>query len=426
MAGAVGQLVGELLTAQHAVWQREAELAAGVPVVVRPDEPNHLAARLQAVLRAGAESVGCRTSALYLLDEATTSLKMRSCWGMPRERLLAPPRPLQGSLADLEAMLGHAVVLNNEALYRQWNAPEQYATAVCVPVSSPSTIFGTLWVFADQHRDFSEQQTNMLELVAGRIAADLEREMLLNQSASTSHLFREMETVRRFRRNQLPVAAPWLDGWEIAGWSAQDVLDGGNFHDWFCLPDGLVASVVGQVEGKGLEAALGATTLRTSVRCHGQCSYDPARILHDVNLTVWTGAAGDLSASLAYLLIDTKAGNVRYALAGAPIAAVFGRERTKILSDRGVTIGLGPEATFSTSLETLQPGETLAILSPGLAMASQKDALSGGEPTVFACLREHLNQSAKQTVLLARERLESLADTGPTDASLVVVKRTNP
>ena len=120
LADALGKLWGELLATRHALWQREAELAAGVPLVLRRrrrDMPP-LGERLEAVLRGGAEAIGCQAAALYLLDPATTELKLRSSWGLPRKRLTDPARPLRGALADLEALLGHAVVLTDDRVAR--------------------------------------------------------------------------------------------------------------------------------------------------------------------------------------------------------------------------------------------------------------------------------------------------------------------
>ena len=167
-------MLGELLQTRHALWQREAELAAGVPLAPQPQQSKHLAERLEAVLRGGAMALDCQAAALYLLDDATSQLKLRSCWGLPLDRLAAPPRPLQGSIADLEALLGHAVVLEDSDVMRHWRVPEDFPAAVCVPVSTPTMILGTLWVFSERKRDFNDRQTNILEIVAGRVAADLE------------------------------------------------------------------------------------------------------------------------------------------------------------------------------------------------------------------------------------------------------------
>ena len=106
LADGLADMLKELLRTQKVLWHREAELAAGVPLVHRQEEKRHLAIRLESILRGGAEAVDADAAALYLLDDATSQLKLRSCWGLPRSRLLEPARPLEGSLADLEALLG--------------------------------------------------------------------------------------------------------------------------------------------------------------------------------------------------------------------------------------------------------------------------------------------------------------------------------
>ena len=106
LAVALCDVVDELGQAKQAVWEREAELAAGVPIAARPLEESHIAERLEAVLAGGADAAGCQAAALYLLDEATTQLKLRACWGLPHDRLLVPARPLKGAIADLERWWG--------------------------------------------------------------------------------------------------------------------------------------------------------------------------------------------------------------------------------------------------------------------------------------------------------------------------------
>src|SRR5690606_4767315 len=115
----------------------------GVPVAARPDEPRHLAQRLEGALQAAVDAVGGHAAALYLLDEGTSELKLRACHNLPATRLVEAPRPLRGAIADLEALLGHAVVIEDTALLPHWRCPEAFPAAVCVPVSSPSTPLGT-------------------------------------------------------------------------------------------------------------------------------------------------------------------------------------------------------------------------------------------------------------------------------------------
>ena len=87
LAGDLASVVGDLAASQDALRHREAELAAGVPVMPRTDEAEHLAERLEAILAGGAESVGCHAAEIYLLDDATSVLKLRAVWGMSQRRL---------------------------------------------------------------------------------------------------------------------------------------------------------------------------------------------------------------------------------------------------------------------------------------------------------------------------------------------------
>ena len=429
LACGVAEMLGELLRTQRALWQREAELAAGVPVVVGPDEEKHLAARLQAVLRGGAEALGCHAAALYLLDEATTSLKLRSGWGLPTERLADPARPLQGALADLEAMLGHAVVLEDTDLLPDWNPPEDFPSAACVPVATGATILGTLWVFCQSRRDFNDRETNILEVVAGRLAADLEREMLLHESVQGALFQREMASAERIQRGQLPAIPPLLEAWDIAGWAPHTGAPHGDFFDWFSTPEGLTAVALGAVDTGGLEAALTAAALRGAIRAHGQYHRDPDALLGQVNLTLWTGSAGDLAASLFCGLIDAREDLIRYAAAGSPSVFLLESGTWKPLVEATLPLGSGPEAAYSEGGHRLQAGEVvlaLALKDGQPSEAAKADDVAAG--TLVAALPNCAPElPAKEFLILARQAIQSRTPDGRERlGAMLVVKRRYP
>jgi serine phosphatase RsbU (regulator of sigma subunit) len=424
LASALAGVVGELLKTQHALWQREAELAAGVPLVPHRDEQRQLAARLEAVLKGGAEAVQCGAAALFLLDDATTRLKLRSSWGLPRARLADPPRPLQGALADLEAMLGHAVVLNDTQLLAQWNPPEDFPSAVCVPVATATTILGTLWVFSNRKRDFDDHQTNVIEVTAGRLAAELERAMLLREGVDGAQLKRQISAAERLQRNQLPTIAPLLDDWDLAGWNCQSGPVGGEFYDWFTLPDSLLAVAVGAVAGQAVEAALSASGLKAALRAHGQYHRDAAELLAQVNLTLWTGSAGDQSASLYYGLVETGTGRVRYGVAGDAAVVLLRPDGWKSLSQHAPNLGESPESLYGQQQCTLQPGEALVVFTAGVRDARDRHGKSLGELGLAEPLANRLDLPAKELVAIARDRLEAHASVGKRhDRTVLIIKR---
>ncbi len=424
LASALAGMLGELVDARHALWLREAELAAGVPLVPHKNEKEHLAAKLQAVLKAGAEAVDCQAAGLYLLDEATTSLKLRSCWGLPLEHLAAAARPLDTALADLEAMLGHAVVLEDAPLQRHWNPPEDFAAAVCVPVSTATTILGTLWFFSPGRRGFSDRQTNLMEVIAGRAAADLEREILLREGIDGAGLKRQAAAIERMQRNGLPTIAPLLDGWDVAGWTAQAQAVGGDFHDWFGLPDGLVAVAVGDVLDRGMEAAFAAAAVKAALRSHGQHLRDAAALLQGVNMTLWTGSAGDQFGAMFCGLIETATGRVRYAAAGRPSVVRIRPGGWQSLTHLAPLLGESPESEFQQRSCRLEPGEALAVFSDGVRDAEDATGRALGEKGLAETLLRQLALPASRLVAAARDRLHQHAPDSPSDdRTILVVKR---
>ena len=174
---ALAQFVGDAYRWQQTLRQYEEVQAISVeiPTVQRQGET------LYQLLKESAKLADFSAASLYLLDSQQKMLKLRSCWGVPEERLLDPPKPLHDSLADVEAILGQIVVVNEDCLMEMWRVPEDFPMAVCLPVMSQQSIWGTLWLFSDQRRDCTEHELNLMEYIAGRLATELEKSALLRR-----------------------------------------------------------------------------------------------------------------------------------------------------------------------------------------------------------------------------------------------------
>jgi phosphoserine phosphatase RsbU/P len=424
LAGSIADLLGELWQTRQALRQREAELAAGVPVVPHREEEKHLAARLEAVLRAGVEAVDCHAAGVYLLDEATTELKLRCSYGLPADRLAASARPLQGALADLEALLGHAVVLDDDSVMPMWNVPENFPTAVCVPISTPTMLLGTLWVFSNEKRGVSDQETNILEVIAGRIASDLEREMLMRAGVDAARLQRQLAAAERLQRNELPSITPLLDGWDLAGFTAQTNAVGGAFHDWFCLPDGLLAVAVGRADEEGIAGALTANATKTALRSHARYHRQVDRILQQVHLALWTGSAGDRHATLFAGLVETATGRVCCASAGRPSVMLLGADGVLSVGRTSIKLGESAEAGFEQFCYELRPGETLLVFTGGISNPTDAGCLAAETAVANALEGKHALSPGELIALVQAVLGAEDPDHDRQDRSFLAVKRT--
>lgn len=178
LATLVAALLAENCRWREALALREGELAAlAVDVPQRKLTRAQISTKLRDVLRSGARALGdFSAAALYTLDDDTTSLKTRAVWGLPDDRYLDPPRPLRGARAEVEALLGSAVTLNDDYLAEEWKAPESFPCSVCVPVASDTTMLGVAWFFSDRRRELGARELETLDLVVCRLVDELEKE----------------------------------------------------------------------------------------------------------------------------------------------------------------------------------------------------------------------------------------------------------
>ena len=423
LAAEIVRLLNEQVETEHVVWLREAELAAGVPIVARADEPQRVAERLEAVLQTGAEAVGCQAAALYLLDAHTTQLKMRSAWGLARRKLCGPARQLQGSVADLEALTGHAVVLEKPDASHFWHAPEEFPSSVCVPVSSPTVPLGTLWMFATEQRAFSDRDLSLIELVSGRLATELERQMLLVESRHAVQLKRQLAAAQQLQRDQSTGIAPWVQGWEVGGWAHAATDLSGAFVQWQSLPEGKLLLAVGDVVQGGLAGSLVAQALRASLRAHGSYGLPPHLLLERINRDLWCHSSGDHLAALWCAIIEPQSGLVRCAAAGHPAFVKLSRHGYESLGDTHLQLGLEPEARFTEQVVTLLPNEGLAALSDQWRGTLSEPIAAWTFSEMLEKLAARLELPAADLAEMVRCRWESSVDAQASDAALLVIKR---
>lgn len=380
LAEALAGLADDLDQTQQALRQREAELAAAVPVVRPRHADAELADRLEAILHVGAETIGCVAAGLYLLDDATTSLGLRACWNLPDERFVGDARPLATALGDLEALCGHAVSVEDSSIDASWNPPELFPAFICVPVSSSRVPLGTLWFFAPATRTFSDHDVGVVEALAGRLAVELERESVLAQCAAEARLLRQLDQAQQIQQNQLPRVAPLVENWHVNGRKLPADSLNGSFHDWMTTADDRLLVCAAQAQQSGLAGALVAANLRTAWRAHGQYHPSPARLLERVSHALWTGSAGDQCASIASALIDPASGRLLLGTAGTCLAVLVGEHGFESLVELSLPMGRQPTAEYRVVEREMAPGDLLLLASgTNLDLASPSAAASGLE-----------------------------------------------
>ncbi|MBX3420559.1 MAG: SpoIIE family protein phosphatase [Pirellulaceae bacterium] len=419
----IDALVRSVELSEATIQRQEAQLASAVGVNIRADEADLLAAKLRESLQRAVQQTGSDAAAVYILDENTSLLKMRSCWGLSTSALSKPARPLRGALADLEALLGNAVLLENTDLAQSWNCPEDYKAALCLPIGCPSTPQGTLWLWSQHVRDFTSADIDTAKSAADKILVDIERSLLADEVLRTRAVSRGVEQAGLLQSTRLPDRQPLHADYEVAGWTFQGDSLGGNFHSWTLNRYGQIIAVLGDAELTGTGGALVATTLQTIVETCWNVQHEPKQVLRKANDLLWATEDGDWRGSLGYLQLDTESGQVRCGLSGTVQTFLVQSQGYRMLTGTPTLLGQQPDTTFISPTVRLQGGEMLVMASHDVLAG----LLHGGftQSSLLELIQRMYDESAEAIVDHLARQLPMHRGCQPSlaDRSLVLLRR---
>jgi len=356
-------LVNRLEAAEQAVRRQEAELATGVSVSRRPDEQEELADRLEAILASATNSIRATACAVYLLDETTSELKLRSRYGLPVSRLSNPSRPLRGSLADLEALMGNAVLLEDTFSMPAWKSPEDFPSAMVVPIGSSSMPHGTIWFWSNESRKYTTAEVEIANLTAGRVMGELEQSILGKEVQQAKRLRRQVDKAANAQASRLPDGQPLHRDFDFDGWTFQGESLGGGFHDWDVNPSSMLVASVGSAGKTGPEGALIASSIQAAFRTLWPTKSIPAQMMQFAADMMLGIQPDEWTASAALVQLNPESGYGMLSAAGSVQSFIISNRGFRPIGSIAPALASQPDASYKNHRFVLQPGEVLVAFS---------------------------------------------------------------
>jgi serine phosphatase RsbU (regulator of sigma subunit) len=235
---------------------------------------------------------------------------------------------------------------------------------------------------------------------------------------------RELEDLRALRDALTPPQLASRPGLDLAA-SFLPATEGvsGDFYLVAEGPDDATALVVGDVVGKGLEAARRATFVRTVFATTAPFSDDPARLLSWANTALAERTEDDLEfVTVGCVTCAPRERLLRWAYAGHP-PMLWLDNGEELSGGRAAPLGVSQDWACQTEAHNLSPGAGVLLYTDGVTEA-RHNGQQFGPGRLAESVRALAGRSPSEVVAAVTTEVEEFAGSGLADDLCVVAART--
>jgi hypothetical protein len=265
--------------------------------------------------------------------------------------------------------------------------------------------------------------------IASRVAYQIRGHvaLALREARQVERMERDLEVARAIQQGLLPVEAPSLEGYQIAGWNDPADETGGDYFDWITLPDGRVVITLADVTGHGIGPALVTAACRAYGRANLPVGADLSAAMGRINgLLMDDLPRGKLVQLVAAVVAP--AGDVHMLSAGHGPLLVF-RAATREFerhNAHGVPLGVAASIGYGPGQQVdLATGDMLVLITDGFYEWEDRNEEQYGLDRLEGAIRDHADRPPQEIIgAMHAGVLGYTAGTPqPDDLTAVIVKR---
>lgn len=216
----------------------------------------------------------------------------------------------------------------------------------------------------------SSDEFGTLAHAFNRMAEDLRRNQ--KHLVEQERMHKELEMCRKIQDELLPQQAYCAGGIEVKGVSIPAREVGGDFFNYFPMPGGTMALLIGDVSGKGLPAALLMANLQATIQARLPLELDLVKLAEQLD---WEIARNNEDAYLTLFLavLDSHSLQMRYVNAGHNSQFLLRSDGVlQQLESTGRPLGLLAGGGFQEKIVLLKPKDSLFFYTDGLVEAQNE------------------------------------------------------
>jgi sigma-B regulation protein RsbU (phosphoserine phosphatase) len=302
---------------------------------------------------------------------------------------------------------------------------------VAVPIKAGNdVIIGVLAAADRETRDgavgsFEANELRLLSLFATQAAMALENARLHKDALEKQRIERELELAATIQRDILPKAIPRPDGIDIATLSRPARQVGGDYHA-FVEREGIMSTLVADVSGKSMPAALLVSALHAAVQLLFAEGRELGDIATELNKHIHRWSAENKFVTMIMISIDRENDTLEFVNAGHNPAYVMSGGKLEQLKSHGLPIGIMGQTRYMTQRRPFPAHSTVVLYSDGITEAENVAGEEFEDDRLAELLRDHPNASPNEL----RDRITAAVDNfvgeapQKDDQTLVIARRT--
>jgi serine phosphatase RsbU (regulator of sigma subunit) len=217
----------------------------------------------------------------------------------------------------------------------------------------------------------SRDEVGALARAFNQMAEDVEKHQ--RAAVEQERIKRELELGRQIQNEMLPHVPLHLGLTEVNGVSVPAREVGGDFFNYFALPGGLIALLVGDVSGKGVGAALLMANIQASLRTRLALGQDLSDLADEIDREIEAGSPGPVYATLFVGILDPASRVLRYVNAGHHPQYVLRTTRgLERMASTGLPVGLFAGRGYAEERVQLGAGDVLFFYTDGCVEAESE------------------------------------------------------
>ncbi|WP_263365465.1 PP2C family protein-serine/threonine phosphatase [Edaphobacter bradus] len=241
----------------------------------------------------------------------------------------------------------------------------------------------------------------------------------IQQEQELGEIQKELEVAWSIQLSIMPQAFPYSPNFKVAARYVPMTSVAGDFYDFVVTDETEAGLLIADVSGHGVPAALIASMVKMAATSQRANAANPAQLLTGMNATL-CGNTQSQFVTAAYVYLDARAGELRYAAAAHPPLLLLRDGEVREVVENGLMLAAFDSASYSSVVHPLAPGDRLVLYTDGIVEAEDGREEQFGPVRLCSLVRESAGMSPAEIADLILAAVERWSVRQDDDRTLLV------